>query len=142
MIPLRFTLSAKSMLRRYKPIHVNLKIIRYRLTYERLWRHGADMSRTNSLSAFDVAFANMSYWEQGLTRSPTETLFRQGVLHVFEVNHPRTQTWKRARLEDVGITLPGDLTFAPVDFETQTLAEGLLDAGYDSGKWNANGVKA
>ncbi len=58
----------------------------------------------------------------------------QGVLHVFEVDRPTTQAWKRARLEEVGITLPGDLTFAPVDFETQTLAEGLLGAGYDPGK--------
>ena len=58
----------------------------------------------------------------------------QGVLHVFEVDHPATQTWKRARLEEADITLPGDLTFAPVDFETQTLAEGLLGAGYDSDK--------
>jgi methyltransferase (TIGR00027 family) len=58
----------------------------------------------------------------------------QGVLHVFEVDHPTTQTWKRARLEESGITLPGDLTFAPVDFETQTLMEGLRGAGYDSGK--------
>ena len=51
--------------------------------------------------------------------------YPEGVLHVFEVDHPATQIWKRARLEEVGITLPGDLTFAPVDFETQTLAEGL-----------------
>lgn len=58
----------------------------------------------------------------------------QGVLHVFEVDHPTTQIWKRARLEEVGITLPRDLTFAPVDFETQTLAEGLRGAGYDPGK--------
>jgi methyltransferase (TIGR00027 family) len=58
----------------------------------------------------------------------------QGVLHVFEADHPTTQTWKRARLEEVGITLPGDLTFAPVDFETRTLAEGLRGGGYDPGK--------
>lgn len=60
--------------------------------------------------------------------------YPQDVLHVFEVDHPMTQTWKRARLEEVGITFPADLTFAPVDFETQTFAEGLLGAGYDSGK--------
>jgi len=59
--------------------------------------------------------------------------FSEGVLRVFEVDHPATQTWKRARLEEAGIALPGDLTFAPVDFETQTLAAGLLDAGYDAG---------
>ncbi len=63
-------------------------------------------------------------------RSP----YPPGVLQVFEVDHPRTQTWKRARLEEVGITLPRDLILAPVDFEKQTLAEGLLDAGYDQGK--------
>jgi methyltransferase (TIGR00027 family) len=58
----------------------------------------------------------------------------QRVLRVFEVDHPATQTWKRGRLEEAGITLPDDLTFASIDFETQTLAEGLLDAEYDSRK--------
>ncbi|MFH1081038.1 MAG: class I SAM-dependent methyltransferase [Pseudomonadota bacterium] len=58
----------------------------------------------------------------------------QGVLLVFEVDHPATQIWKRSRLEKAGIALPHDLTFVPVDFETQTLAEGLRGAGYDSGK--------
>ena len=58
----------------------------------------------------------------------------QGVLHVFEVDHPTTQTWKRARLDEVGIALPDDLTFATVDFETQTLEEGLRAAGYDPTK--------
>jgi methyltransferase (TIGR00027 family) len=57
-----------------------------------------------------------------------------GLLHVFEVDHPTTQTWKRARLKEAGIPLPNDLTFAPVDFETQTLSERLVGAGYDSGK--------
>jgi methyltransferase (TIGR00027 family) len=58
----------------------------------------------------------------------------EGVLHVFEVDHPTTQAWKRARLKEIGITLPGDLTFVPVDFETQTLVEGLRGAGYDPSK--------
>jgi methyltransferase (TIGR00027 family) len=60
--------------------------------------------------------------------------YPQGVLQVFEVDHPATQTWKRARLQEVGIHLPSDLTFAPVDFETQTLEEGLRNAGFDPGK--------
>ena len=55
----------------------------------------------------------------------------EGVLHVFEVDHPTTQTWKRARLKEIGITMPRDLTFAPVDFETQMLEAGLRAAGYD-----------
>jgi len=56
--------------------------------------------------------------------------YPEGLLRVFEVDHPATQTWKRQRLEEIGIGLPDDLTFAPIDFETQTLEEGLRNAGY------------
>lgn len=52
-------------------------------------------------------------------------------LRVFEVDHPATQAWKRERLRDAAIPLPASLTFAPVDFEHQTLAEGLAAAGFD-----------
>jgi len=51
-------------------------------------------------------------------------------LRVFEVDHPATQTWKRERLRKAGIVIPDSLTFAPVDFEQQTLAEGLKRAGF------------
>lgn len=57
--------------------------------------------------------------------------YPERALRVFEVDHPATQAWKRARLEEAGISLPVDLTFAPVDFEGQKLADGLQDAGYD-----------
>jgi methyltransferase (TIGR00027 family) len=59
--------------------------------------------------------------------------YPEGALRVFEVDHPATQDWKRARLQEVGIPLPVDLTFAPVDFEGQTLSDALLDAGFDPG---------
>jgi methyltransferase (TIGR00027 family) len=52
-------------------------------------------------------------------------------LRVFEVDHPATQAWKRERLADAGIATPGSLTFAPVDFEHQTLATALASAGFD-----------
>ncbi len=51
-------------------------------------------------------------------------------LRVFEVDHPATQTWKRVRLREAGIAIPDSLTFAPVDFEQQTLADGLNRAGF------------
>src|SRR3954451_5054292 len=51
-------------------------------------------------------------------------------LRVFEVDHPATQGWKRRRLEAAGIAIPESMTFAPVDFESQTLAEGLDRAGF------------
>jgi methyltransferase (TIGR00027 family) len=54
----------------------------------------------------------------------------QGV-RVFEVDHPSTQAWKRERLAEAGLALPAALTFAPVDFERQSLSEGLANAGLD-----------
>ena len=55
-------------------------------------------------------------------------------LRICEVDHPATQAWKRRRLADAAIPLPGSLTFAPIDFERQTLAQGLEAAGFDSGR--------
>ena len=57
--------------------------------------------------------------------------FAEAGLKVFEVDHPRTQDWKRGQLAYAGLTPPPALTFAPVDFERQTLADGLAAAGFD-----------
>ncbi len=53
-------------------------------------------------------------------------------LRVFEVDHPATQRWKRARLAEAGIEVPASASFAPVDFERDTLADGLARAGFDA----------
>ena len=53
-------------------------------------------------------------------------------LRVFEVDFPATQEWKRRVLDEANLVLPCGLTFAPVDFEHCTLAEGLAEAGFDS----------
>src|ERR1700709_2850396 len=50
-------------------------------------------------------------------------------LRVFEVDHPATQAWKRRRLEAGNISSPASMIFAPVDFESQTLADRLARAG-------------
>ena len=52
-------------------------------------------------------------------------------LRVFEVDHPATQAWKREQLAKAAIEVPAALTFAPVDFERDTLADGLAAAGFD-----------
>jgi len=52
-------------------------------------------------------------------------------LRLFEVDHPATQEWKRRRLAEAGIEAPVNLTFAPVDFERETLPAGLEAAGFD-----------
>jgi len=51
-------------------------------------------------------------------------------LKVFEVDHPSTQAWKRSRLREQAIEVPASTVYAPVDFETQTLAAGLKAAGF------------
>ena len=56
----------------------------------------------------------------------------RGRLRIWEVDHPATQAWKRQRLADAGIPLPANLTFAPVDFERETLAGGLAAAGFEA----------
>jgi methyltransferase (TIGR00027 family) len=52
------------------------------------------------------------------------------VVHVFEVDHPATQQWKRARLQALHLELPSNLTFVPLDFEQHTLADGLHGGGH------------
>ncbi|CAH1665862.1 class I SAM-dependent methyltransferase [Chelatococcus asaccharovorans] len=51
-------------------------------------------------------------------------------VRVFEVDHPTTQAWKRERIAEAGLTAPPSLTFAPIDFERQSLAQGLVAAGF------------
>lgn len=51
-------------------------------------------------------------------------------LQVFEVDHPATQAWKMQRLREGGLIVPPSVRFAPVDFETGTLAHGLASAGF------------
>lgn len=52
-------------------------------------------------------------------------------LRVFEVDHPATQQWKRELLRSSGIPVPENLTYAPVDFECQSLPEQLQASGFD-----------
>jgi methyltransferase (TIGR00027 family) len=58
----------------------------------------------------------------------------RGRLSIFEVDHPATQAWKRQRLNEAGITIPSELTFAPIDFERDRLLDALVAAGFDPGR--------
>ena len=55
----------------------------------------------------------------------------EGQLKVFEVDHPATQAWKRRRLAETGIAVPGSVTYAPVNFERDRLMDGLAANGFD-----------
>lgn len=54
-----------------------------------------------------------------------------GRVRVFEVDHPATQDWKRARLSTADITVPGRVEYVAVDFEHDSLEECLVRAGFD-----------
>jgi methyltransferase (TIGR00027 family) len=53
-------------------------------------------------------------------------------VRVFEVDFPATQDWKREQLMQASLAVPSSLTFAPVDFERQSLGDGLKAAGFEA----------
>jgi methyltransferase (TIGR00027 family) len=52
-------------------------------------------------------------------------------LTVFEVDHPATQAWKRERAASLALPVSDRLVYAPIDFETESLRQGLDAAGFD-----------
>jgi methyltransferase (TIGR00027 family) len=51
-------------------------------------------------------------------------------VRIFEVDHPTTQAWKRAKIARAGCVEPANLTFVPIDLERQPVAAALAGAGY------------
>jgi methyltransferase (TIGR00027 family) len=52
-------------------------------------------------------------------------------LHVLEIDHPATQAWKHDRLGDAGIAPTAAVSYAAVDFETESWVDAVLAAGLD-----------
>ena len=52
-------------------------------------------------------------------------------VRAFEVDYPATQMWKRDRIRAAGLAEPPSLIFAPVNFEQESLPEGLTRAGFE-----------
>jgi methyltransferase (TIGR00027 family) len=66
----------------------------------------------------------------GLDTFAWRNFYPEHLLRIFEIDHPATQAWKRARLAEMGMAVPQALTFAPVDFERESLSDGLARAGF------------
>ncbi|MGO4883952.1 MAG: class I SAM-dependent methyltransferase [Bryobacteraceae bacterium] len=81
-------------------------------------------------AAVERGVAQLVVLGAGLDTYAYRGAMREG-LRIFEVDHPATQSWKRARLAQAGIPVPANLTFAPLDLERQTLSDGLSAAGFD-----------
>ncbi len=54
-------------------------------------------------------------------------------LRVFEVDHPASQHWKRQRVADLGLPVSPRHVFTPIDFERQSLRDGLDAVGFNRG---------
>ena len=57
--------------------------------------------------------------------------FRSEGLHIFEVDHPATQKWKRELAVKSGLDEPENTRYVSVDFERDSLGECLARAGFD-----------
>ena len=66
----------------------------------------------------------------GLDTYPYRNPDSSAGLKIFEVDHPATQEWKRRQLDAAELPVPEILTFVPVDFEIQSLALQLAEAGF------------
>lgn len=64
-------------------------------------------------------------------RNPYASSSSEGiVLRVFEVDHPASQEWKREKLRAAQINIPPETVFVPVDFERETITDGLQRVGF------------
>jgi methyltransferase (TIGR00027 family) len=66
----------------------------------------------------------------GLDTFAYRNLHAAAGLRVFEVDHPATQEWKREKLGLAGINIPDETVFVPVDFERETVVDGLRRVGF------------
>ncbi len=55
-------------------------------------------------------------------------------IEVFEVDHPDTQRFKSDRIQMLEWNIPHNVHFVPVDFNKETMIQGLEKAGFDRGK--------
>ncbi len=56
-------------------------------------------------------------------------------MQIFEVDRPGPQEWKRQRLIELGLGIPGQLRLVPVDFEAgDTWWDRLTAAGFDANR--------
>jgi methyltransferase (TIGR00027 family) len=54
-----------------------------------------------------------------------------GRLRIFEVDRAASQSWKRRRLEEMGVAIPASVSLVPLDHDTDDLSSALVGAGFD-----------
>ncbi|MGH7750287.1 MAG: class I SAM-dependent methyltransferase, partial [Candidatus Dormibacteria bacterium] len=57
---------------------------------------------------------------------------QEGAVKIFEVDQPATQAWKVARVAALGLPVPREVVWVPVDFEQQSVGDVLAGAELDT----------
>jgi methyltransferase (TIGR00027 family) len=52
-------------------------------------------------------------------------------IELYEVDHPATQGWKQQRMSVANLAHPGNLHFVGMDFQSDELKVGMMEAGFD-----------
>ena len=89
------------------------------------------MPRTNSKALSGVASPNTLYLAPASILSPIDDRNGSRRSRSLRSTTPQSQAWKRARVAELGIAPPPRLHHLPIDFERQTLTEGLVAGGLD-----------
>ena len=106
------------LLRTLKPTHTII-IVRIRYAEDRL--HEAISSGVQQYVVLGAGLDTFALRHRELAHR----------LRIYEVDHPASQEVKREQLGRIGRSLPSNLQFVPVDFETDRLDEALIRAGFD-----------
>jgi methyltransferase (TIGR00027 family) len=53
---------------------------------------------------------------------------------IYEVDHPATQAFKINRMKEMGIKIPKNVKFVPVDFKSDSLSKELINSGFAEGE--------
>ena len=80
--------------------------------------------------AIDEAFPQIVILGAGFDTRAWRFEWRNRGTRVFELDAPVTQQMKRELLNKKGVASPGEVTFVPIDFEEEDIAETLGGAGY------------
>ena len=109
---------------------------------------GSNRAQKLFASMRTVMVMRSRYTEDALSRAITRGITRFAILgagldsfawrrpdlaasvEVFEIDHRATQQWKQQRLRELGMNQPSNLTFVPIDFEKETLIDGLRQRGF------------
>ena len=84
--------------------------------------------------ALEQGFEQMVFLGAGYDTRPYRFEALLGSVAVFELDTSLTQEHKRRCLARADIDIPGQINFVPINFNTESIKDTLLSAGFDPGK--------